>query len=220
MTGFLQGRPPEGHERQCQRIRHTGHRCAKWAITGSRFCQFHGGSGKRAKVRNYSLPMFYSKYLTNTLNEALEAQLDLDSSEQLNLQEELALMRMTCAQAVKLFSGANEIPEDQDNRDETIMSAAILMREALQSVAQMCKDAAAVESTRKDAITPMDLKQIVNQLVRLLYVVCGEDNETIAREFERRVKDEIKLPSDVSGTELTPDKDVQGMFDSIPKSPD
>lgn len=217
MTGFLQGAPPEGHPRQCKRERRTGHRCRKWAITGSDYCQFHGGSGQRCKVRNNHLPMFYSKYLTATLNEALEAQLELDSHEQLNLQEELALMRLTCGQAIAMFGAANELPKDKENRDEVIMNASLIMRDALQSVAQMCKDAAAVESSRKDAITPMDLKQIVNQLVRLLYTVCGEDNEDIARRFELRVKDEIRLPNDVEGTTLNPTQDVMEMLNSIPK---
>ena len=207
----LNGRPPEGHSRQCQRMRRTGHRCAKWALTGSNFCQFHGGRHK-TYVRNHSLPKFYSKYLTKTLAEAVDEQLGMDSSDQLNLQEELALMRLTCAQAVAMFSAAHET-----EKDELIVSASLIMREALESVGQMCKDAAAVESSRKDAITPMDLKQIVNQIVRLLYTVCGEDNEHIARRFEERVRDEIKLPSDVKGTTLNPTKDVTDMLSTIPK---
>lgn len=217
MSGFLQGAPPEGHPRQCKRQRRTGHRCRKWAITGSEYCQFHGGSGKRAKVRNNHLPKFYSKYLTDTLNEALEQQLELDSHEQLNLQEELALMRLSSGQAMALWAAAQQLPKDNANRDEMIMSAALVMREALQSVAQLCKDAASVEAARKDAITPMDLKQIVNQLVRLLYSVCGEEHEDIARRFELRVKDEIRLPNDIEGTTLNPTQDVIDMLATIPK---
>lgn len=216
----LKGRPPEGHARQCQRIKRDGLRCAKWAITNSVWCEFHGGSGTRrknrknkaAQVRIATLPMFYSKHLSKTLQEAVEEQLGLKSNEQLNLQTELALMRELCGNAVGLYCVAKE-----HGKSEDLAEATVLMQEALKEVASLCKDAAAVEASRRDTITPSDLKTITNQMVKILYDVCGDDNEALARLFELRVRKDIKLPSDNQGTSLTPTEDVRAMLDTIPK---
>lgn len=217
LKGWFKGAPPEGHARQCKRVLRSGNRCRKWALTGKDNCQFHGGR-RKSHVRNHHLPMFYSKYLTQTLNEAVEAQLEMSSDEQLSLQEELALMRVSSCDAVKLFSDAKSLPDAHPDKLELVTAATAEMQASLQAIAAMCKDAVSIEAARRDLITPMHLKLVVNQLVRLLYVVCGVEHEAIAREFETKVETELRLPSDTKGTDLTPEKDVQEMLNTVPKT--
>lgn len=155
--------------------------------------------------------MFYRKYMAPTLEAAVSEMLECTPDEQINLYEELALVRTMAAEAVTLYSAAIE-----SKRDELKEAATIMMRDALNEVRIMCATAAQVEGSRKDNVSPRELKHIVSQLIRIMHVVCGEENIDIARRFEEAVSTELKILTDASGTDLDPTQEVREMISTIP----
>jgi len=207
----MSGPPPENSPRRCHARRRNGERCRRWALRGRDYCQFHGG--RRGPVRTDRLPMFYSRQLNRTLQEAVESQLEMAPREQLALFEELALMRLTAQRTVSMWNAAVET-----GKPETEQMAVALMVEALKNVEHMCTAAARVESTAADKVSIHTLKAFVSQIVRIAYETMGEEHVELARKFEKLVREEIKLPSEEEGTTLTPDADVTRMDDTVPNA--
>lgn len=205
----MPGGPPT-EEYQCKANRRNGRRCRRYALRTSDYCQFHGGRGK-VVVKTCHLPMFYSKHLGRTLQAAVEEQLGMDPSDQLNLFEELALIRSGAGQAVKLYDAALT-QADSDLR----LEAARQMRDWLDTVRSFAESAARVKASGSDKISVHDLKYVVAQVTRIMWRVCGEDHEFLAKKFERLVREEIKMPHEVVGTDLTPDLVVTDMDATVP----
>ncbi len=203
--------------RRCQSLKINRDPCRRWALRGSNYCQFHGGrSGKR--VRNHHLPTFYSSKLTRTLSAAVEECLDKSPHEQLNLFEELALMRVQAGDAVKLYGAALELSDDNPAAPELQTDAGLIMRDSLKDVISTCEAAARIEAASKDRITLNDVAFIVAQIVRIAYEVFDDDMER-AQQFEVLVRDKVKITDGGRGTDITPDQDVQDMDGTIPREP-
>ena len=209
------GGPPDGHERQCQaKSRHTGKRCKRWALIGARTCQFHGGrTAQNRVVPTDHLPMFYAKVLNKTITEIVEQQLESDPAEQVGVFEELALVRVHAQQAVALYNAATE---GDEVKSETVMAAGSLMVDVLQTVADFAKTASTISSQQAGKFSIHNLRHVINQIVRIAYDVFGEKYDVLAKEFERQVRERIRMPNEVDGTHLTPDLDVTEMDDMIP----
>lgn len=159
------------------------------------------------------MPRFYRQHLTQTLNEAVAAQLNTDPKEQVSLFEELALMREHTGQLVRLWSQAIE----QEAKEELIIACGTEMQLALQEVAKLALAANNVMRTGKDQYSVHDLKYVVMQLTRIMYDVCGDDHSDLAKKFEAMVDDKLVLPKSPEATTLTPDQDVLSMDDTVPK---
>jgi len=203
------GIPPE--EFQCKAIcRRTGLRCKKWRLVDATTCEFHGGRQGQKRTRLADVKPFYRNVLSKTLQDTLEDALDEDSSEQVSLLTELALMRMTCLESVKLFSASQE----QGVNDKTKDKASQLMVMALKNVQSLAESAIRIQTQAKDSVSIGSLKVVVHQITRIIYEMVPD--EDIAMEIERRIKERVKLP-DQGGTVLTPDQDVNEMDDSIPR---
>lgn len=211
--------PPTNEKDQCKAIRKNGKRCRKWHLRDSDFCQFHfGRTNKRAPIKNNTgkllgMPHFYRRVLRSTLQETFDELVLKAPAEQVQLFEELALMRLTVLDCVKLYDIASST-----NKPEIILDAGMTMRLALKEVADLCSKAASIEAAGKDKLSVHHITFVVNQIVRLAFETFSEHTE-LAEEFERRVRTDIKLPSVQGGTLLTPDQDVEGMDDSIPRRP-
>lgn len=208
---LLNGAPPPDHPRRCHgKIRRKHKRCGKWALKGRNYCQFCGGrSGRYSRV--IKLPRFYAKELTGTLQEYVEASLGAAPHEQLNLFEELAIMRAAAAETVALFAAAQQ-SKDSDTR----AAAAMLMQEALKHVVATCESAARIEAGSKDKISIHNIAHVVQQIVRIAYAVFGDEAEV--KSFERQIRENVKIAGDKSGTDLTPDVDVGEMDETVPCS--
>lgn len=158
------------------------------------------------------MPLFYSKYLTNSIADVVAEQMGSDPRETLNLFEELALMRLASGDAVALWTAA-QTSDDPKTR----YAAGCIMADALKNVSTLCQQAASIESQGKDKFSVHTLRSIVNQIVRIAYRVFDEDLAK-AQAFEALINEEIRLPSTGDeGTNITPDMDVLDMDESVPK---
>ena len=146
----------------------------------------------------------------------MEDCLDKAPHEQLNLFEELALMRVQAGQAVKLYGAALELPDDNPSAQELQANAGLIMRDSLKDVISTCEAAARIEAASKNRITLNDVAFIVAQIVRIAYEVFDDDMDR-AQQFEVLVRDKVKITDSGRGTDVTPDQDVQDMDDTIPR---
>jgi hypothetical protein len=176
-------------------------------VIGSRFCTSHGGRLKRKPVRITNLPKFYSVHLSKTLQEAVEEALDSAPEDQLNLYEELAVMRASAADICKMY--------DACPNDKTRMAAGGLLRDTMQEVARLCESAARVRASANDKLSIHNLSVVIAQVVRCAWEVFGDDEER-AQQFEDLIREKVRMPEETRGTSITPDQDVMDMDASVP----
>lgn len=154
---------------------------------------------------------FYSKYMTRTVREAVEDALAVSPQEQLQLFEELALMRTLAGESIKLYSAAKET-----GKQPVIDTAAMIMQQQLNEVVRTCEAAARIDASAKDKVSVHTIHHFVDQIVRIAFDSFGDDPK--AKEFEHLIRTQLKLPrSGNDGTSLTPDMDVTEMDSSVPK---
>jgi hypothetical protein len=174
------------------------------------------------KRNQYSDPMprVYAKYLSKELTRTLEEQLAVSPQEQLQLYEELALMREAAGQAVKLYSVAHEAARTQPEntkRQELVVTASQIMAEALKNVQGICEAAARCEAQAKDKLSIHQLYFFINQIVHCIHEAAGGDVE-FAERVVQAIKTGVKLPSfGPEGTAVTPDMDVTAMDNTVPR---
>jgi hypothetical protein len=199
------GKPPYDHPRRCQAIRRCGLRCERWALTGTINCQFHGGR-KRGKGQYWiqAVSRFYKRSLTASLQAVIAEQMEMKPDDQLQLFEELALVREQASNHVKIYSAALE-----SGKQDMIMAAGELMAISMQQVAEMCKSAAAVSNSQKEKFTAHDISYIVEQIIRISYD-CFKDDERV-NEFAMMIRTQLQLREKDRGTTITPDQDVLEM---------
>jgi len=220
--GKFRGVPPPRF--QCEGIRRCGVRCRKWKIKGERFCQIHGkGLGYKHRKEVRDLPRLFKYTLGETLRDKVSQVMGEDPREALNLFEELALMRVSAGEAVKLYEGALKLDEKTDTvtkekADELKQFASSLMVSALQQVQQMCEAAARVESQGKDKYSIHSLKAIIDQIILISYRVFKKHPDLVL-DFERAIREDIRMPNEATGTDITPDQDVMDMDATVPKEP-
>ena len=216
----LLARKNPNHPRKCQaNLVKRQKVCGNFALKGSKYCKFHGGRMARtssngvSKQKKTKLPAVYGKFLTKTLHDALEDQLGIKPSEQLQVLEELALLRDFAGQTVALYAAARD-----SGKSNAVMATGAMMSEMLQKVARMSETAAKISSATSDQYSIHDLQYIVLQLVHILYRTCGPVNEHIAVEFERRIATELVLPKSPEGVTYQPHEDVSDMDATIPEA--
>jgi hypothetical protein len=184
--------------------------------------------GKK-KIRTlWHMPKVYGKFMGPTLQEAIAAQLEQDPKEQLQLYEEIALMRQAAGEAVKLYSvalAANE-SEPSDKRQGMVLQAATIMQQSLNEVVRICESASRIEANAKDKISITNLSFFVDQLVRITYNTLGGDDVGQAQcaQLEQALRAQIRIPlqqGTLIGTTVTPDSTdaiVADMDSTIPSS--
>jgi hypothetical protein len=233
--------------RQCKaHARRLGRRCRAPAMRGTDYCRKHGGHAHRSRsaknllLKNIRLPRFYKRYLTQTLNEVIEEMTSLAPAEQLQMYEELALLRDAAAMHVQLYSVAREGLERIISTDgieserakamrQVLVGAAEQMRSQLLSVISVGESAARIEANARDKVSVLSLHHFVDQVVRCAHEAFGGDHEGITRAkvFDEMLRTSIRLPpvpdsgSNLSPTSLTPDAtpDVMAMDDTVPRAP-
>ncbi len=214
MKPFLTGKPPADHARRCQaQSRHTRKRCWKWALKGVRTCAFHGGRTAQKYQRNGGRSSLrYSKYLSKTLESKVEELTQGRHDSQLNLYDELALMRVMASDTIKLYDAALT-----KGKESTIANATALMQSALTEVRDMCLAASRVERDAEDKISARSISLFINQIVRCIQRVIPDDDALVMR-LETDIRETVRLPEELAGTLLTPSQVVIEMDQSIPVS--
>lgn len=215
---MISGGPPLGHARQCQaQSRIHKRQCRRWALKESKYCQFHGGRSSVARRTN--LPRFYSQKLGPTLQRKIEELLGTSHDDQVNVYEELALMRIAAAQAVKLAE-----PALMGNRvnDNTKRLAISLMGDALSQVREFVVAAAKIERDAHGRVSIHVVNLFVLQVIRAIYRACGDDTATAER-IEAEINATVRLPKDgdadpnivIDGTHLLPSDAAKDMDASL-----
>jgi len=216
----------KNHPRRCQAKLKGGRKCGNWALKGIDYCKFHGGAAVKAAREKLSVTQprpkdmarlrFYSKRLGPKLEEFVAQCVEQPETEQLQLFEELALMRALAGEAIQLFSAASEIPETNPKRHDLILNAGMVMQTALEQVRIMAKTAAEISAAGKDKFSVHALHDVKMQLLRIVDVAFGHDEEGLKR-FADLVETQLRLPKvGVEGTTITPDMDVTQMDELIP----
>lgn len=222
------------HPNRCQANFKSGRVCYAWAMIGSKYCRFHAGRqsrnkdkrkilAKRAKDvgRIDTLPHFYSGVLSGTLKEFVENHLEQTAQDQLNLFAELALVRSTAMEIVKMYDMAVN-----SGNQEIICSAGALLRDVLKDVERVAISASNIEAKHKGLVSAHSIQATVNQLVRIAYDVLDQPT---AKDFEQAARERIRLieHEDANklalGTNLTPDaidNTVLEMDSTIPYEPE
>lgn len=211
------GAPPIDAPYRCQAKRKSGKPCMQYALKGSNYCQFHGGR-RPAGTRINHLPRIYSRVLNKTLGDLFEEFLNQDPSEQITLFEELALMRATSLDAIRLWSKAHEHEVTEKNHDKIMelrLTAGNIMRDCLKDVQSMCESISNIDAKAKDKISAHQLLYVINQIIRMAHESFGNDPRVHL--FEKLIRERIKVHAGEGGTNLTPDQDVLEMDDSIPR---
>lgn len=217
MKTSTSGCPPPDHPRRCQaKSRRRQSRCQRWALKGSKYCQFHGG--RRTESRGTNIPRIYSKYLGKTLKEELEAFLGQSHHQQVSVYEELAISRVAAAQALRLAEPV--LTNDIKLKPETVALALSCLRDAMNNVRDMVVAAAKIEALATDKISIRYLDTFLTQIIRAIYIACG-DEDGIAEVIEQEIRENVRLPivSDL-GTDSTPstvlemDESIVGKTDS------
>ena len=213
---ICQGKIPRGP------LSRRGKQCKTPAMEGFLYCREHVTQGLYRNT--VKMPGIYDRVLTRTLAESIAALQAEPPAKQMQIFDELALMRDVAAEAVKLYSVAREAAAQQpDNMKltEQVLSTGAVMREHLNEVVRLAEVAGRIEQQAKDKISIPQLYFFVDQLVHAIYVALDGD-VVLAKQIERTIKETVLLPSVTAGnsdkgTLLTPDMDVQSMDAMVPK---
>ena len=186
---YVEGDWPD--EQRCTYVRpngkRKGERCKCARRNGYDLCSWHVrwvARISRPKFENYkqrsakvaaSMPKFYSQYVTKTLGEMLDKCLELNPHDQLQLYEELALIRDVAGQSVAMYSAAKDIPDTNPKKSELVAQAAELMKLQISEVVKTCEAASRVASNARDKVSIHQLHFFVDQVSRCAYEAFGDD---------------------------------------------
>lgn len=169
---------------------------------------------------NSKLSVFYAESLTKTLKDRITESLSKPNSELLSLKEELALLRESASVQVKLFSEAHDLylnnPDNSEAKRNVLLCAA-MMSDAFDKVSKCAKTESEIRKVNAEHFDVSDLHDVVNQLVRIMSEVCGEEHVRIAELFQERVGREVSFVQ--ATTNLTPSEVVLLMDQTIPLEP-
>lgn len=228
----------EGHPRQCTHVsKITGHRCKRFACVWNEKvlgkadpirCPRHiGGNAPTRLIKDAvplncnlkKMPMFYSKVLSKSLREYVEECCAQEPHQQLALWEELALMRERAGLIVGLYSKIKESFGETPTVEQMgkLMKIGDIMQLALEAVANMSSKQASILAAGKDKVTVFNIEYAVQQVVRIAYEAFGNSPEVV--QFERMVRDNVKIAAGPEGTTLTPDQEAL-TIDSLVPEPD
>lgn len=231
-TQFKKGWRPDTHPKFCKADLGGGRQCKAWALRGAKYCKFHGGYKGGRNFVDKSMPRIYRRHMTQSLHAAVQEQMAVSPAEQLQLFEELALMREVAQQSVRLYGAASEALEraeaeglEEPKRkklEELTMSAGMVLQDQMRSVSDICDRAARIDAQVKDKISVHTLHHFVDQIVMIAYKSFGElgEDSPLVKDFVQRIRTEIKIPSTgAEGTSVTPDMDVRDMDETVPRAP-
>lgn len=220
------GGAPQRSDQQCTFIKRDGTRCRAWAKKGTNpprcSCKRHRRRKKpEADVGVKHLPSFYKHRLTETLSSRVEVLREVSNEDQLQLYEELALMRDAATESIVVYDQSLALlslkPEDPELK-KLVEDASKDMRRALESVGDYALKAARIREMTAGKMDSHAIASVIHQMTRIAHDVCEGAHSEVAVELERRLREDIVMPlADNRGTDITPDQDVLDMDETIPK---
>lgn len=187
---------------------------------------YHGGKNRQLKqvhgtaARNH-LPVFYKTRLGPTVREAVLSALEQDPDDQLNILEEVALLRSYASQFVGVYSAAVEqhLADSTDKNWRVMIEAGQLMTVALETVSKACEKAAKIASIQKDRFSIHDLRHAVDKILIMHHDVVGKHHPELARQFEQHLSEHLQITSlsqHEVGSTLTADQTIREFDASVP----
>ncbi len=201
----------------------TGRRCKYEAEpdTDPPRCSQHLHTDERRGPNGYHMSRYYLKCLRPTLAAKLEEAVDsLGSLDALDLTEELALIRVAAGDAVEQYAKAQEISGDDAKSTELKMITGQMMISRLQDVAKMCEAAgsSAELKVRLQTAFASVMTSVITSIAHAAWEVFGDDYRV--KDFEELIRTKLEARGHgVEGTEITPDRDVIEMDETIPDAP-
>jgi len=154
----------------------------------------------------------YDKFLRPSLRQVVEEQTSLHAAQQLELYEELALMRDAVGPALQLYQAAREAsmsqPESMDLRQAWIEAGIILGRHVDQ-ISRLAKVAGEQERARSEKLDAAVIFDLVNDFARAARQIFGRDPRV--RELQQHLARSVQL-SGTPGTDRAPYDTVEQMI--------
>lgn len=162
---------------------------------------------------------FFSHRLGPKLRAAVEQCLDAPEAEQLELFEELAIIRSLAGDAAEIHARAEALPDERQDKQQLLIAAGSLLSQQMEYIATVCEKAAKVSAMGKDKYSIHTLQDIINQVGRMVHSCFGHDVAGLMA-FDKMLSEQLRLPvSQNQGTYRTPDIEATMMDDTIPSAP-
>jgi len=170
--------------------------------------------------------LFYSKRLGPKLREAVEAQLNSNSTRELiSCNEELVIIKEMAGQALTYYCTVQEKEVDaafsQEDKNNLLMTCGQMVTDALTHVVSVSERVSRIIANDKNNVSPAFLQDFTNQLTRIVRECFDHDTEGMIK-FDQYLTDHLQLPSigtEIIGTRLRPCDDVAEMDATVPKAP-
>lgn len=201
----------------------TGRRCKYDAEpdTDPPRCIDHLYNSERTGHRGHYLPRFYTKALRPTLAARVEeAVAEMPPVTQLDVSAELTMIRLVAEDSVRQYADAHELT-DEGKREAAKIMMGEMMLARMKEVMSACDTAAKISEVKlrvQGAFVDV-MGAVITSVLKAAWQVFGDDVKVA--EFERVLREHLEVRSvpGYDGTELTPDQDVIGMDDTVPKEP-
>lgn len=184
-------------------------------------CVVHMDSGDRRGREGHHMSRFYLKNLRPTLAAKLEELVDkVTPIDQLDLSEEIGLMRAQAGDAVQMYAEACEMPDSDPRAQQARLIAGQMMSSRIKDVMAVIDQAGKTEELKVKLQTAFAqvMTSVISSVAHAAWEVFGDDHKV--REFTDLIRSKLEVRNiDVEGTDLTPDRDAIQMDDSIPAEP-
>lgn len=231
---------PNKHEERCHARLIVGYEhlpipqrpfCPYVAQPDLKYCRRHNHTSYLSRSLK-RFPMAY-RVLSKVLTRRLEG-LNQATTDQLQLREELKLVRAITEDAVETYDQACiacELIEEQGIEDAAVIKKAKQIKEgaadalcsAIKQVRKTALDAARVEALGAHMFSAVAVQEILTQVVHIIHDACEPfaNGPEIVKLIDERMREQIKVQQSAAlGTMISPsdvDADVLEMDSTVPK---
>jgi hypothetical protein len=191
-------------------------------------CVQHLYTNERRGAEGHHMSRYYLKTLRPALAVAMEQAMEAMETPlaHLDLSEEVALMRLAAKDGVEAYAQALEDaakqPTNSPKAMELKLSAGVIMAEKLKDVQRMVEGAAGIEKVKAEVMDLFSqvMAAVITSVSHAAWEIWGDDIKV--KEFTELLKQKLerRQVTGITGTEVTPDMDVQEMDDTVPREPE
>lgn len=173
----------------------------------------------------------YTKLLSESLKTFVHSQMEKPPETQVEVFEELALVRHSAAGVVEMYSKACEKLEEVKNNPDSSkeekaaaaefrFAAAAMLQKELFAVTNIAKTASSIQSAATNQLSLSAMEGIVNTIIEIIFesLRMEKNGLAIAARIEQKINSQVNLSVD-RGTVKLPSDDLVSLMDkSIPMS--